>query len=164
MRSALIAAAIALAAPLAAQEGTGTATLMTQDGAEVGTVTLGETASGVLHVTLEGTGMPEGEHGLHVHETGVCEGDFSSAGGHLAGDAEHGILVEGGPHPGDLPNLHVPADGAITVEHFAHGLAFDQILDPDGSAIVVHAAADDYRSQPAGASGDRIACGVIEQG
>ena len=163
-RLTLLSAALLCAAPALAQETTATATLMDQSGAQVGTVTLTETASGLVHVRAEVTGAPEGEHGLHVHETGTCEGDFTSAGGHLAGDMQHGVMVEGGPHPGDLPNLHVPTEGAITVEHFKSGLTMDQVFDDDGSAVIIHAGADDYSSQPSGDAGDRIACGVLEQG
>lgn len=141
-----------------------TATLQNTDGEDVGSATLSATASGVTHVVVQATGVPAGVHGVHVHETGDCSAaDFTSAGGHLAGDAEHGILVEGGPHPGDLPNAHVQDDGELALEAFKTNLPLDMVLDEDGSAVVIHAGADDYESQPSGDAGDRLACGVIQQ-
>lgn len=134
-----------------------------------GTVEMTETASGVVHVVVNAEGVPAGVHGFHVHETGACEaGDgFKSAGGHLAGGLEHGIQSSGGPHPGDLPNVHVGEDGVLEAEFFARGFAMGEdgdarLLDDDGSAVVLHANADDYSSQPSGDAGDRIACGVLE--
>lgn len=134
-----------------------------------GTVSFTETASGILLVKVEASGIPAGTHGFHIHETGACEADggFESAGGHLAGDKEHGIMNENGPHPGDLPNIHVGEDGELMAEYFAHGLTLGEgegtsLMDEDGSAIMIHAGPDDYMTDPSGHSGDRIACGVIE--
>ncbi|WP_375261839.1 superoxide dismutase family protein [Palleronia sp.] len=137
-----------------------------RDGNQVGTVTINETLSGVPLVIVALNGVPSGAHGIHLHETGDCSAeDFTSAGGHIAGDAEHGVFAENGPHPGDLPNGIVDDTGALNVEYFVPNLNIeDQIFDSDGSAFVVHAGADDYISQPAGDSGDRIACGVFEEG
>ncbi|WP_163265283.1 superoxide dismutase family protein [Chelativorans alearense] len=136
---------------------------------EVGTVTFNETASGMVHIVVEMTDLPPGPHGFHVHETGTCNvGDgFASAGGHYAGDREHGVLSEGGPHPGDLPNVNVGQDGVLRVEFFTDRVSVSEdgenpLQDDDGSAVVVHADPDDYGSQPSGEAGDRIACGVIE--
>lgn len=100
---------------------------------------------------------------VHIHETGECTGpDFKSAGGHLAMDGqEHGVMSEKGPHSGDMPNIHVPADGTVTVENFVPNLTADQMMDDDGAAFMVHAHKDDDMSQPAGDAGDRIACGVF---
>lgn len=121
-------------------------------------------------VALRGAliGLPPGEHGFHIHQTGSCEPPaFESAGDHLgAGETPHGFEASGGPHAGDLRNLTAADDSTATVEQSnervtLHGGAV-QLLDEDGSAIVVHAGPDDYSSQPSGASGDRIACGVIE--
>lgn len=139
------------------------ATLTDRSGAAVGVAALSTTASGVTHVVVGATGIPEGVHGVHVHEIGDCSADdFSSAGGHLAGDASHGILVEGGPHPGDLPNAHVQSDGVLTIEAFKTNLPLDMVLDDNGSAVIVHSGEDDYESQPSGDAGERIACGVIQ--
>ncbi|RVV97687.1 superoxide dismutase family protein [Mesobaculum littorinae] len=157
--------ALPLALPAAAQDmNTATAALMNTEGEEIGTATLEETASGLTHVTIEAEGISEGIHGVHIHETGDCgDGDFSAAGGHLAGDMEHG-LVEGGPHPGDLPNAHVQSDGVLAMEAFKSDLDWDMLMDDDGAAFVIHAGADDYESQPSGDAGDRVACGVFEAG
>lgn len=143
------------------------ATLADSKGKEVGTVTLTETPNGVL-LRAEFKGLPAGELGFHVHETGQCTPpDFKSAGGHLAGGKKHGLLVEGGPHAGDMPNIHVSESGSLTIEVLNTGLSLDNgegaVFDKDGSAVLVHAHADDYKSQPSGDAGDRIACGVIEK-
>ena len=143
-----------------------TATVMDRDGEEIGTASFYDTASGRTLVVVALEGIPAGTHGVHVHETGDCSADdFSSAGGHLAGDAEHGVLVEAGPHPGDLPNAVVQDDGILSFEAFKSDLPLndDLVFDEDGAALVVHSGPDDYATQPSGDSGDRIACGVIEQ-
>lgn len=144
-----------------------TANLKDANGNGVGTVTLAETPNGVM-LDAELTGLPPGKHGFHVHTTGKCEPDFGAAGGHLQGDTEvHGFIVADGPHAGDLPNIHVPENGTLQVEMFAPALSFETgsgaLFDGDGAAIVIHAGADDYASQPSGDAGDRIACGVIER-
>jgi Cu-Zn family superoxide dismutase len=144
-----------------------TANLQNQEGQDVGTVELRQTPNGV-HLIANLTNLPAGEHGFHIHETGQCEGDFTSAGGHYNPDgSEHGYNVEGGPHAGDMPNIHVPEGGALTVEYVNERVSLEEgaegaLSDEDGSAIVIHANADDYESQPSGDAGDRIACGVIE--
>jgi len=152
-----------------AQEKEASANMINAEGQEVGTVTFAETPSGVLHIVVEMTDLPPGPHGFHVHEKGACEpdGGFESAGGHYAGDDEHGIHSQEGPHPGDLPNVHVGQNGTLKAEFFSDDLSLSDdddnpLLDEDGSAILVHASPDDYESQPSGNSGDRIACGVIE--
>ena len=109
-----------------------------------------------------------GEHGLHFHAVGTCEGpDFKSAGGHLNPEGhQHGMLNPMGSHLGDLPNFIADAQGHAQLQ-----IALDQLpdkllphlFDADGTAIVVHAAADDYRTDPSGNSGARIACGVLRK-
>ncbi|KAA9008082.1 superoxide dismutase family protein [Histidinibacterium aquaticum] len=132
------------------------------DGQDHGTVTLQPTASGQWLVTLDLFGVPSGEHGVHFHETGDCSAaDFTSAGGHIAGDADHGVMAEGGPHPGDLPNAMAGENGVIQVEYFNERITEDMLADEDGAAFIVHQGVDDYESQPSGAAGDRIACGEI---
>jgi Cu-Zn family superoxide dismutase len=141
------------------------AVLRDRQGRTVGSVTLTETPHGLL---VRGTvdGLTPGPHAIHLHETGKCEPPFTSAGGHLnPAQKPHGILTPGGPHAGDLPNLVVPASGKLDFEIFAPGPSLGAgpgtIFDADGTAIVVHARADDHRSQPAGDSGDRIACAAL---
>lgn len=164
--SKLTVATIALAANMTAGLAA-TANLKDSGGKNVGTVTLAETPNGVM-LDAELTGLPPGEHGFHIHTTGKCEPDFGAAGGHLQGDSEvHGFIVADGPHAGDMPNIHVPENGDLHVEIFAPALTFETgsgaLFDEDGAAIVIHAGADDYASQPAGDAGSRIACGVIER-
>jgi len=133
------------------------------DGEVIGQVELLDGSGGLL-IEVRVEGLEPGLHGLHIHETGRCEPpDFASAGGHWAPDGNaHGYLAEGGPHAGDLPNLSVAAGPAATVQHvFARGLSLGWLREGDGSALLIHAGEDDYRSQPAGAAGARIACAAI---
>ncbi|EAR50852.1 superoxide dismutase (Cu/Zn) [Oceanicola granulosus HTCC2516] len=137
--------------------------VMDRDGNAVGTVSVEDTASGRALVTLDLNGLPEGMHAVHLHETGDCSADdFSSAGGHIAGDNAHGVLAEGGPHPGDMPNLEIDADGTAWAEVFLSDLDVGtHLTDEDGAAFIVHAGTDDYESQPSGDAGDRIACAEL---
>jgi len=143
------------------------AVLKDKGGKEVGKVELTDTPSGVLmRLTLDG--VPPGDHAFHVHAVGKCEPpDFKSAGPHFNPDeTKHGLMNPEGPHSGDMPNLHAPDSGKLTVEVFNEMVTLDAeqaLLDDDGSAIVVHAVADDYTTDPAGNAGDRIACGVVTE-
>jgi len=156
---------VATALPAAAQ--TASATLKSADGKDVGSVKLAQLPDGVL-LTLAVKGLPTGEHAFHVHAVGKCEPPFTSAGGHFnPAGKKHGILVAEGHHAGDMPNLHVPQGGELTVEVVNAAITLakgkpNSVFDADGSAIVIHAGADDYKSDPAGAAGGRIACGVIQ--
>ncbi|MGH6615043.1 superoxide dismutase family protein [Sphingomonas sp.] len=138
------------------------ATLRTAAGAEVGRVTASEVAGG-LRFTIDAKAMPPGTHGAHVHTTGLCEGpDFTSAGGHWNPTGmKHGSMNPQGPHEGDLPNLIIGTDGRGTLGITIPGATMAGLLDGDGSALVVHAAADDLMTDPSGNSGARIACGVF---
>ena len=162
--AASITGTLSLAAPALAVD-TASAVLRDASGKEVGAATFTVTPSGVL-ISLDLTAVPPGEHGFHVHTTGKCEPpDFNSAGPNFNPDqTKHGFMTPEGPHAGDLPNLHVPADGKLQVEVLEPNVTLSgeaPLLDADGSALVIHAGADDYKTDPAGNSGNRIACGVI---
>jgi len=130
-------------------------------GQSIGSATLVETPHGVL-LTVNLTAAPAGPHAFHLHAVGKCEAPFTTAGGHLnPGSKKHGIKSAEGAHAGDLPNVTVPASGALSFEVLAHGVTMAQVLDADGAAVVMHQGVDDYATDPAGAAGDRIACGVI---
>ena len=141
------------------------ATLMSADGQEVGTALAMQQEGGVT-VAVEGTNLPAGTHGVHVHETGSCSPDFTAAGGHWnPTDQSHGLEDPQGQHAGDMPNLEVGEDGTGSLQYTLQGGAtFDELLGGDGSAFVVHAGEDDQTTDPSGDSGDRIACGVFERG
>ena len=140
------------------------AAMANTEGQSVGEVVLSQTPQGtLLHARL--TGLPGGAHAFHVHAVGKCEPPFKSAGGHFNPDnKKHGIHAEGGMHVGDMPNIHVPESGALEIEVLNARLMLDaSLFDDDGAAIVIHEGPDDYRTDPAGAAGPRIACGVIEK-
>jgi Cu-Zn family superoxide dismutase len=148
----------------------GTVTAMMRDsaGRELGTLTLTDAAQGIS-VSGHLTGLPPGEHAIHLHMTGQCEAPaFTSAGGHWnPTNKKHGTENPDGPHLGDLPNITVGADSMVNVQVTSPGGTLrqaDALLDADGAAVVIHAGPDDNRTDPAGASGNRIACGVVEGG
>lgn len=157
-----LASVIALPAA-AADMSIANSTIKDSDGNVVGAATLQQTPAGVLlRVTF--SGLPPDTHGFHIHETGACEApSFKSAGGHLMeSGSSHGYMSEDRPHLGDMPNIHVPDSGALELEALTGIIDMDeQLFDDDGAALVIHQGADDYRSQPSGAAGPRIACGVI---
>ncbi|MCW2246258.1 Cu-Zn family superoxide dismutase [Azospirillum fermentarium] len=146
---------------------TATAAVKGPDGKDLGTVTLTQYPHGVV---LRGqlSGLTPGPHAIHIHANGTCSPDFSAAGGHFnPGNGKHG-LVESPIHSGDLPNIIADAGGKAGVEAITHlvtlGDGPDSVFKPGGTSFVVHAGPDDYTSQPAGNSGDRVGCGVITKG
>jgi Cu-Zn family superoxide dismutase len=169
-----LAAAFALSGLATATAGPGTdsakGTFIDAQGKRVGTAQLTQTPSGVL-IELDLKGLPPGEKAFHLHENGACDprDGFKSAGAHFDPRGnQHGLHAAKGPHAGDMPNQFVRQDGVLrahvlnTVVMLPPGEA--TLFDADGSALVLHAKPDDYRSQPAGDAGDRIACAVIERG
>lgn len=150
---------------LAQSPETGKAELRDAQGRSVGQVTLTETPHGVLiHAVL--AGVPGGTHAFHVHATGKCEPPFTSAGGHFnPGAMQHGIENEKGMHAGDMPNVQVGADGSLTFDVLNPQVTLkagaNSLFKDGGTAIVLHGGADDYKSDPAGNAGPRIACGVV---
>lgn len=166
----LPALAVVAAAPIAAHTPADPveASLMTADGKDAGTATFTQTLHGVV-ITVDLKNLTPGPHGLHLHEKGMCTPDFKAAGGHFNPmGAEHGFKTEGGYHVGDLPNVVVGPDGTAQAEIFVPqinvaGPADDRypytLADADGTAIMIHAGADDYMAMAS--SGDRMACGVV---
>ncbi|AJE49045.1 superoxide dismutase family protein [Celeribacter indicus] len=163
MKTLMIAALTGTLLAPAAYAAEATADVQDLEGNALGAVRVYDTPSGVAVATITLTELPEGVHAIHLHEVGDCESeDFSSAGGHIAGDREHGVLAEGGPHPGDMPNLTVKENGVGEVEVFLPDIDVERdLLDEDGAAFVMHEGVDDYESQPAGDAGDRLACGAF---
>lgn len=161
------AAILFLAAPAYSQEAI--ASFIDSQGAEIGSVTLTHGDGGV---TIEGelTGVAAGEHGFHFHAVGDCDpaSAFESAGDHFnPTDHQHGLENPQGPHAGDLPNVTAAEDGIVAIDLTTDMISLTEgdpayVFDADGTALVVHADPDDMVTDPAGNSGDRIACAVIE--
>ncbi|MBI2114289.1 MAG: superoxide dismutase family protein [candidate division NC10 bacterium] len=145
-----------------------TADLKNAKGDVVGTAALWEDEGGV-RVFAEVRGLPPGRHGIHLHAVGKCDPpEFATAGAHFNPEGKkHGLANPQGPHAGDLPNLDVAADGTGQVHYLARRVTLApgpaSLLDADGTAVVVHAGADDHVTDPTGNSGGRIACGVIQK-
>ena len=143
-----------------------TAELRDASGQLAGTATLTQAPGGV-HIVLETKGLPPGPKAVHIHEVGTCDPpQFTTAGGHFnPGKKQHGTMNPEGPHAGDLPNMTVAADGTgrleTTTDRITLGAGASSLFDADGSALVVHAAPDDFRTDPTGNSGGRSLCGVV---
>ena len=154
---------------LAGRQGTATVALAGAAGEVRGGGEVWQDNDGQVHVDLRLTGLPAGTHAIHFHAVGKCDAPaFTSAGGHYnPANMQHGLNNPAGPHAGDAPNFTVAADGTAHVEFVTNRVTVTAgaatLFDADGSALVVHAGADDQVSQPSGNSGDRIACGVMHQ-
>jgi Cu-Zn family superoxide dismutase len=139
------------------------------NGAPVGTAQLSQDASGVVTVDIASLALPAGTHGIHFHEVARCDGGataFSTAGAHYNPlGRQHGLENPAGPHAGDAPNIVIPASGVGAASFGTDRVSLTpgtiSLFDADGSALVIHANADDQRTQPSGNSGARIACGVV---
>jgi Cu-Zn family superoxide dismutase len=157
--------AVLASAPATAQ--TAKAALKGGDGKDLGIAELTQTPAGVL-LKLSVKGLPPGEHAFHVHAVGKCEAPFTSAGGHFnPGNKKHGMMAAEGQHAGDMPNVHIPQSGDLVVEVLNAAITLEKgkpnsVFDADGSAIIIHAGKDDYKTDPTGEAGGRIACGVIQ--
>ena len=143
------------------------ATLKNADGKDVGSAALTQTPAGVL-IKLSLKGVAAGEHAFHIHGVGKCEPPFMSAGGHFNPDKKkHGMMAPDGAHAGDMPNLHIPASGELVVEVLNAAVTLDKgkansLLGLEGTSLIIHAGKDDYKTDPTGEAGGRIACGLIE--
>ena len=144
--------------------GTVVASLRDASGNDVGTVTIAETSTG-LTTTGALRGLTPGVHGIHIHTVGRCEPPFQTAGGHWNPlRRQHGFENPNGPHAGDMQNIIVGSDGTAmanvtTPTGTLRGA--NALLDADGASVVVHAMPDDYKTDPSGNSGARVACGVV---
>jgi superoxide dismutase, Cu-Zn family len=177
----LVAAVASVSLGISAQaqlpsKATASAIIIDAGGHKIGDVKLADTPNGL---TIKGSvsGLPAGMHGIHIHAVGKCDQpDFTTAGAHFnPTNMQHGSKNPKGPHLGDLQNIRIVADeqgvqGAIEAKGSGSINLTDKgvtltgtngILGPDGAAIVIHAAQDDYMTDPSGNSGARIACGII---
>ena len=136
----------------------------------IGKAVISEAKQGVL-ITLNASKLPPGSHGFHIHEKGVCEPEkqFESAGAHFNPfQKKHGTLNPEGPHAGDLPNIIVANDGSVNQQILAPLVTLKEnkrhsLLKPEGTALIIHEKPDDYKTDPAGNAGKRIACAVMKK-
>lgn len=159
-----------------------TAWLVDTDNKTIGAVQLHQDSKGVVQVLVEAAGLSAGQHGIHIHAVGKCEGPtvprtpgsglgaaFTSAGAHFSPDAKklHGLSNPAGPHAGDMPNMEVATNGTVVYKQATDRISLttgaSNIFDTDGSALIVHQSADDQVTDPTGNSGGRIACAVIAE-
>ncbi|GHA16002.1 superoxide dismutase [Cu-Zn] 2 [Devosia pacifica] len=166
---ACICGAALMTAPALAQDQSAMATFMNTEGEEVGSAELMQTEAGV-EITATVSGLTEGEHGFHIHETGDCDpsNGFDSAGGHYnPTDNQHGFDNPEGPHAGDMENQVADVDGNLSADVVNDRVSLIEgeegyLFDEDGSALMIHAEADDYMTDPGGDAGSRVACAVVE--
>ncbi|TMN22111.1 superoxide dismutase family protein [Lentibacillus cibarius] len=144
-------------------------TMYNRDKEDIGTAVIKSEGNGV-RISLHASDLPPGTHGFHIHEGGVCEPtDFKSAGGHFnPTNAKHGFDHPEGPHAGDLQNITVNQNGKVIASVTADMVTLkkgkeNSLFKEGGTTLIIHANADDFKSQPAGDAGKRIACGVVSE-
>lgn len=164
--SCFVVMAVAATAGTAVAGPTASAKIVDSAGKSIGTATFSGKSAGV-EVNVKVSGLPPGKHGIHLHENGRCEPPgFATAGSHFNPSGKHhGAANPQGRHAGDLPNLEVKPDGTAELTAVAQGATLDKgktsFLKSGGTALIIHAQADDEKSDPTGNSGARIACGVV---
>lgn len=146
------------------------APIVADGGAQIGEVLLTDGPAGVL-IRISARGLTPGWHAMHFHAVGDCSDQgFQKSGAHInhAVDKKpHGLLNANGPDFGDLPNIFASPDGSVNAEAYSPlvklgaGTERADLVDTDGSALVIHASADDHVTQPIGGAGARVACALI---
>lgn len=160
----------------AMSEGSYKATIINAEGEDIGVVYMNETEAGVLmNIQIANLGTGKGEHAMHIHEVAKCSADdeFKDAGGHYNPMMKmHGLMHAEGAHAGDMPNIRPNESGGVDVTTINTNVTLKKqknapegrftLFDKDGSSLIIHAGADDHKSQPSGAAGARIACAKIK--
>ena len=137
--------------------------LLSHDNKAAGNVKISEATKGFVF-EVSANGLAPGWHGVHIHAFGNCSDHehFNNAGGHMKDEGQtHGFFSAKGPHTGDLPNMWIGTDGSGKAAFYTPEISLASLKDADGSALMIHAGEDDYKTDPAGNSGDRVICGVI---
>jgi len=166
MMWAIVGACVSASLPLVAQQNSVKVELKDLQGASVGTATLSAAAGGGVSIALDVKSLAPGEHAFHVHQVAKCEPPFASAGPHFNPEGKkHGLENPAGSHAGDMNNFTVGSDGtariSVTNKQVTLGDGANSLFANGGTSLVIHAKADDMKTDPAGNAGDRIACGVI---